>query len=390
MKIFDVIILGGGASGCMCASMLAGQKQQVLLIDKATVAGKKLMATGNGRCNLTNTNIRKKYVYNQDLGKYFSRFAEGATLAYFRSLGLETYADNEGRVYPFSNSAKSVIDVFANQFEKSENLTLQLETEFLSVEKQQNLFIVHTNKGDFSSKALVVALGGNCGKQIIETFNIPHKPFIPSLCALKTEKTKILENTKISNVKLTLTTKKGEKFTEFGEILFKDSGISGICIFNLSAMLAREGKFEGQLAIDLMPEVEIEFLKNLLKERKSLDVKVSKFFEGLFVNPLAYHILNQLKLDEEKSSLSLTGKEIDAMAKVIKNLTFNVKGNYENNQVFSGGVLLSSLDQDLQSTNTQNLYFTGEICDVDGVCGGYNLQWAWTSGKIVADAICNK
>ena len=135
---------------------------------------------------------------------------------------------------------------------------------------------------------------------------------------------------------------------------------------------------------------ELDFLKNLLKERKALNVKVSKFFEGLFVNPLAYHILTQLKLDEEKSCASLTGKEIDAMAKLIKNLSFNVKGNYDNNQVFSGGVKLSALDQNLQETNTPNLYFTGEICDVDGICGGYNLQWAWTSGKIVADAIKEK
>lgn len=390
MKTFDVIILGGGASGCMCASHLAGTNKQVLLIDKANLAGKKLMATGNGRCNLTNTNIRKKYAYNHDLNKYFSRFGEGATLAYFRALGLETYADNEGRVYPLSNSARSVIDVLANQFAKSENITTQLETEIENVDKQNGTFVVHTNKGDFSAKNLVVALGGNCGKQIIETFNIPHKPFTASLCALKTEKTRTLENTKISNVKITLTTKKGEKFTEFGEILFKDSGISGICIFNLSAMLAREGKYEGQISIDIMPECELEFLKNLLKERRTLNVKVSKFFEGLFVNPLAYHILTQLKLDEEKSCASLTGKEIDAMAKLIKNLSFNVKGNYDNNQVFSGGVKLSALDQNLQTTNTPNLYFTGEICDVDGICGGYNLQWAWTSGKIVADAIKEK
>lgn len=390
MKTFDVIILGGGASGCMCASQLAGTNKQVLLIDKANLAGKKLMATGNGRCNLTNTNIRKKYAYNQDLNRYFSRFGEGATLAYFRALGLETYADSEGRVYPLSNSARSVIDVLANQFAKSENITTQLETEIENVDKQNDSFIVHTNKGDFSAKNLVVALGGNCGKQIIETFKIQHKPFVPSLCALKTEKTRTLENTKVSNVKITLTTKKGEKFTEFGEILFKDSGISGICIFNLSSILAREGKYDGQVSVDIMPECELDFLKNLLKERKALNVKVSKFFEGLFVNPLAYHILSQLKLDEEKSCANLTSKEIDAMAKLIKNLTFNVKGNYDNNQVFSGGVKLSALDQNLQATNTQNLYFTGEICDVDGICGGYNLQWAWTSGKIVADAIKEK
>ncbi|MBQ8908721.1 MAG: aminoacetone oxidase family FAD-binding enzyme [Clostridia bacterium] len=389
MKKFDIAILGAGASGCMCAINCLYNRKSVVLIDKVSQAGKKLLATGNGRCNITHIGLSNKHAYNQNLDQYFNRFDDGQTICLFRDLGLELCDDGEKRVYPRTNSAKSVIDVFYNNFAKNKNLLLQLETEIINVEKQDDVFKVTTNKGEFMCQKLVVALGGNKGQEILDKFEIPYQKFIPSLCALKTEKTKLLENTRVSNVKVTATTKSGRSYKESGEILFKDSGISGICIFNLSAMFAREGKFEGSIAIDLMPDYDEKFLKILLHERKKIDVKLSKFFEGLFVNPLAYHLLNTLKLNEEKSSKNLTDAEIDKMAKLIKNLTFTVKGNYDNNQVYTGGVHLSCLDENLQSKQVPNLYFCGEICDVDGICGGYNLQWAWTSGHIVGLALNN-
>lgn len=387
MENFDIIILGAGASGCMCASCCLYNGKSVLMIDKTNLAGKKLLATGNGRCNITHIGLNKKHAYNQELDIYFSRFDDGHTIEYFKSIGLELINDEELRVYPRTMTAKSVIDVFANNFAKNKNLTIKTETEILKVEKENKGFKVCTTNGDFSCKKLVVALGGNKGQEVLESFNLPYQKFIPSLCALKTEKTKLLENTKVSLVKVSVTTKSGRTYSEKGEVLFKDSGISGICVFNLSAMFAREGEYSGNISIDLMPDYDEKFLKILLHQRKSLDIKIAKFFEGLFVNPLAYHLLNILKLDEEKSSKQLTNDEIDRIAKLIKNLTFTVKGNYDNNQVYSGGVHLSALDENLQSRQVPNLYFCGEICDVDGICGGYNLQWAWTSGFIVGTSL---
>ena len=383
MNKFDIAILGAGASGCMTAAMCTYNGQKVILIDKNNQAGKKLLATGNGRCNITNLDLNTKYAYNQELKDYFDKFHQVNTIMFFRKIGLELVDDGFQRVYPRTNSAKSVIDVFNNIFKKNRNLTLQLETEVVSVEKYQDLFKISTNKGEFICKKLVVALGGNKGVEILEKFDIPYQTFLPSLCALKTEKTKLLENTKVANVIVKATTKSGRTYKEKGEILFKDSGVSGICIFNLSAMFAREGIFEGNLSIDLMPDYDDKFLKILLNDRKSIDMPVSKFFEGLFVNALGWHLLNILKLDEKKSCLDLTDDEINTMVKLIKNLPFVVKGYYDNNQIYSGGVHLSCLDKNLQSKQIPNLYFCGEICDVDGICGGFNLQWAWTSGYIV-------
>jgi len=387
MNKYDIAILGAGASGCMSAAMCTYNGQKVILIDKVNQAGKKLLATGNGRCNITNLNLKTKHAYNQELKEYFDRFNDANAILFFRKIGLELSDDGQQRVYPRSNLAKSVIDAFNNLFAKNRNLTLQLDTEIISVEKNNNLFKIFTNKGEFISKKLVVALGGNKGMEILNHFNIPYQKFIPSLCALKTEKTKLLENTKISNVVIKATTKSGRTYKEKGEILFKDSGISGICIFNLSAMFAREGAFDGKLSIDLMPDYDDKFLTILLKERKSIDLPVSKFFEGLFANSIGWHLLNILKLDEKKSCLELTDNEISRMVELIKNLTFTVKGYYDNNQVYTGGVHLSCLDENLQSKQIPNLYFCGEICDVDGICGGFNLQWAWTSGYITAEGL---
>jgi len=386
MEKFNIVILGAGASGCMCAMNIAKDKK-VLLIDKANLPAKKLMATGNGRCNLTNLNLNTPFAYNQNLASYFDKFNEVETVAFFQRIGLVCTNDEEGRVYPFSFAAKSVIDVIHNTLNQNKNLTLKMNCEFFNLSKDGNLFKISTNQGDFISEQIVVCLSGNKGEEILKKFNIDYKKFTPSLCSLKTEKTKLLENTKISNVQVTAIDKQGNKHTEQGEILFKDSGISGICIFNLSALFAREESFDGKIIIDLMPNYSEKQLKKLLFYRKILNVKVNKVFEGLFTNPIAYHILNTLKLDENKFCSQLTDDEINNIANSIKSLTFTVKGYYDNNQIFAGGASLSALDKNLQSKQIKGLYFCGEICDVDGICGGYNLQWAWTSGKIVADHI---
>lgn len=125
----------------------------------------------------------------------------------------------------------------------------------------------------------------------------------------------------------------------------------------------------------------------MLVARKNLNVKISNFFDGLFVNQIAYEILNRSKVDENRSSIKLSEKEIQSFVKIIKHLDFAIKGFYNNNQVYSGGVELDALTDDLECKNIENLYFCGEICDVDGECGGFNLQWAWTSGFIVGSKI---
>lgn len=380
MKNYDVIILGGGASGCIC-SIIAGKRgKRVLVIDRDNRPAKKILATGNGRCNLTNLNMSSKF-FNQNIDIFLHRFSSPESIKFFKDMGLITYSDDEGRVYPLSNSARSVMDVI-NLSMKENNVDFLGEEEILSIDKGDK-FVVKTSKSEFFCEKIVFSLGGR-GISLAQTLERITPPR-PSLTGIKTKSTRSLAGCRVSCM-ATLTLENGQKFKEEGEVLFKDSGLSGICIFNLSSILART-ILGGKISLDLMPQKSEGEVFSLLAERKSLPRKVSQIFDGIFLPQVGYEILNRLHLDEEKQISNLSQNEITSLAKTIKNLEFQITGIYDNNQVFSGGVPLSALTKNLESKKHAGLYFTGEACDVDGICGGYNLQWAWTSGIIVGESV---
>lgn len=377
MRDFETIVVGGGASGCLCA--LASDKK-VTIIEKDNKLAKKLLVTGNGRCNLTNLQVDDKY-YNTSIKKYLSVFDNKKTLDFFNDLGLVSYSDEQGRVYPISNSAKSVQQIIVNRLSKT---TPFINDTITSIKKEGENFVLTGNNDSYSCKKLVLA----CAKcELLDGLKIKYKVFSPSLCSLKTQSTRNLNNIRVDNVKVSAENNFGQKKSEIGEVLFKESGLSGIVIFNISSLFARQGSFCGKVTIDLLPSLSKSQLLQLLEKRKGLDVLVSDYFDGLFVKEIAYEILNRLKLNENRSCKELNESEILRIAKTIKNLSFDVKGFYPNNQVYSGGVCLDDLDEKLQHKKVKNLYICGELCDVDGECGGYNLQWAWTSGYIVGKSI---
>ncbi len=384
MKIYDVIVLGGGASGCIASIFASKRNKKILIIDQQNKLAKKILVTGNGRCNLTNLVI-KENSYNQNIKNYLKFFDISQTLNFFNKIGLEYYVDEEKRVYPLSNSAKSVTEVLLNQINKL-NIEIKLDCKITQIKKEKNLFYLFSDSKQYISKKLVVATGGNTFFDIIEKMNINIKKFYPSLVSIKLNSNKNLANIRLSNVEIKIIQNKNI-YKEYGEILFKDGGISGISIFNLSSYLSRTNDFSGKLSIDLLPKFTLKDLISMLKERKTLNIQINKFFDGLFVKQIAYEILNRLKINENRNCSELSISEIESMAKLIKNLSFDIKGFFDNNQVFSGGVNLEDLTSSLESKKIKNLYFCGEICNVDGQCGGYNLQWAWTSGKIVGENI---
>ena len=385
MKFFDIVILGGGASGCMAGIVASEKNKSIAIIDKANKIAKKILVTGNGRCNLTNTNMSSNF-FNQNIDKFLNRFNQSDALNFFEKLGLETYSDEEGRVYPVSNSAKSVVDVISNKLENT-SLSVFLENEIISIEKTDNKFIISTDKDVFECSKLVFALGGNSLEKIKNNLSIGLKENSPSLVSLKIKCSKFLANTKVSNVMVTAKNSQGQISTEKGEILFRENGISGICIFNLSTIFSRLNDFNGSITIDLLPDIDKKTLFEKLSQRKNLNVKINKFFDGLFLPPIAYEILNRCNFNEENTTDTLTNNDLSKIVSIIKNLDFKVTGHLDNNQVFSGGIDISKLDENLQSKQNKNLFFCGEACDIDGICGGYNLQWAWTSGFIVGESI---
>lgn len=384
MENFDVIVIGAGASGCISSIFAKEKYENVLIIDKQNKLAKKILVTGNGRCNLSNINVNSK-CYNQNIDKYLNEFNVKDTLAFFNKIGLEYYSDDEGRIYPISNSAKSVVDVLTNKIEQL-GIKYNLNTEVKNISKTKNKYIIETTDEVFSANKVIVATGGNSLTNIILNLGIKIKNFTPSLVSLKINSSKNLANVRLSNVSVKLITDNQNTYQENGEILFRENGISGICIFNLSAYLSRYQNFNGELVIDLLPFKSENEIIDLLSERRQLNIPINKFFDGMFVKQIGYEILNRAKINEERLSNKLSDNEIKELSTIIKNLNFKVKGFLDNNQVYSGGISLSDLTLNLESKH-KGLFFCGEICDVDGLCGGYNLQWAWTSGAIVGKNI---
>ncbi len=379
-EVFDVIILGAGASGMMCASTIKGKK--VAVVDQAKNAAKKIMVTGNGRCNLGNNSISSKF-YNRNIDSFLKQFSEIETAKFFSDLGLVTYVDDEGRIYPISNSAKSVMDILEYGARKA---SFFLGERIKNIKKEGTSFVVNLETKIITSPKIVVATGGG-SDEILKMLKVPYKEFVPSLVSLKSKQTRDLNGTRVSNVLVKATNAFGKTRSEKGEVLFRENGLSGIVIFNLSTLYARSGRFEGKVEIDLLPDLSEQTLKDILRKRKSLEARLDKFFVGMFANSVANEIFKQSKLNTNAPCATLKENEILILANTIKNMQFNVCGALDNNQVFSGGVPLEDLDENLMHKNLQGVYFVGEICDVDGVCGGYNLQWAWTSGHIVGEEI---
>ena len=383
MKNFDVCIIGAGASGLMCACNI--NNKSVALIDKKEKIGKKILATGNGRCNLTNINLDISK-YNTPLVKsYFKRFSNKDTLDYFYRLGLETVSDEEGRVYPLSNTANSVLDVLRLKIEQNKNVTQFCNAEVLSVSKEENFIIKLSDNQVICSKKLVIALGGNANLNIFNDLKLPKISYKPSLCGLKTSINKGLNNVRINN---TLVTMKNDlvNFKQKGEVLFKEDSISGIVIFNLSSHLARINKYNFELSLDFLPDVTLENLTQKLLDRKQklFDYTCENFLTGFFHKALNLHLLEKIKCQLNKKVSDISISQVKQLALLIKNFKVTCFEPLNNNQVFSGGINLKALDENFMFKSIPNLYAIGEFLDVDGECGGYNLQWSWTSGYLCA------
>lgn len=383
-NVKEVIIIGGGASGLMCAVTCALKGIKTCILESNLKVGKKILVSGNGRCNLTNKNLNKESYNNYP--SQFNVFGSSQTINFFNKLGLETYFDDEGRCYPVSNHSSAVLDVLINQLNKT-NCEIFTNCNVVKVEKNEN-FKVITSSGDFYANKVVVATGGNTAKNILSNFNLKIKENVPSLCSLITK-----ENTKLINgirvrAKISILSKNG-KMEETGELLFKERGVSGICVFNLSAKMNWENIKNAELNINLLHCVTKEELIKKLNERKT-NLKcfaVKNFFDGLFHKNLGLELINRCRISLTKTVDELTNKELEKLCNEILHFKLNVVGFDNNNQVHHGGVDLAEVTENLECKQIKNLYLCGEALNVDGVCGGYNLQWAWTSGHIVGENI---
>lgn len=398
---FDALIIGAGASGMMCA--IAAKKKnphlRVAIIEKNDRVGKKLLATGNGRCNLTNQHIDAvKYAgsFRNQARSIFSQYDCAFLRGYFETLGLLTYADNAGRVYPISRQASTVLDVIRFGCERL-GVEIFCNETICSLKKRGVGFAVKTKEREFYSDKLVIAcgskaapkLGGSAvGADFLKNFGHSVMPFSPALCPLsvKSDILKSLKglraNGRVSLLRGTQTVK-----TEDGEIQFADGALSGICVFNLS-LYAKQGDV---ILVDLLNNNSEKKLYNILIKNKKLfsQLTMDNLLTGILQKRLAQAVMKAGGLqDFSRLCDDLTDMELKKIAKQLKNMRFEIggKAGFEQAQCAMGGVAGKEIDEiTMQSKKVRNLFVCGEAIDICGECGGFNLHFAFVSGLIAGE-----
>ena len=394
---FDVVIVGGGASGLICA---IGAKQKnknisVAIIEKNDRVGKKLLSTGNGRCNLTHKDITvENYCgsFKKQSKAIFEKYDSDKLLEIFKDLGLLTFCDNEGRYYPLCKQASAVLDVLRFACDRL-NVKIFCSENIRSIKKISKSFSVRTDGTEFVTKKLVIAngskaapkLGGNSSSaDYIKNFSHSFAPFSPALCPVKV-KSDIIKSLKgiRATAKAVLFDKSGEIIKEeVGEVQFTDNSLSGICIFNLSLYT----KKDFLISLDLLPDISDRELKSLLYNNKKLfaGLTIDNLLTGILQKRLGQAVLKESKAtDFSRKCSDLSVNEIENIVRTIKDMRFPVIENcgFEQAQCALGGVNGREIDENtMQSKIVKNLYICGEAIDICGECGGYNLHFAFASG----------
>ena len=387
-------IIGGGASGMMAAIAAAENKNaDVHIFERQARVGKKLSATGNGRCNLTNRSPAPYMGEAPDFGNFaLTSFGVVETLRYFARLGLYTVTEESGRVYPYSDQANSVVDVLRLGLEK-ENITVHLGCEIEKAEKTQDGFRLFTTEGDYFCNKLIIACGGIAGSKLggtmsgyrlLSAFGHKSTRLRPSLVQLTSDSAFLpsLKGVRANGEVKIL--RDGALFAQsLGEIQFTEKGLSGPVIFEVSRD-ACEGRGKWVAEIDLLPDVTEETLTNMLRVRKNTHLSSEELFTGILHNRLGRVVTKEAGIGNCPISY-LSEQELTEAAQMCKHFSFRLTGTLgmEAAQVTAGGVLTKDFDpQTMESRLMPGLYACGEVLDIDGKCGGYNLQWAWSSGYL--------
>lgn len=388
----DIAVIGGGASGLMAAVAAKNEENSVTIFERTKRVGKKILATGNGRCNMTNTGAELKNYHGKEpsfINGVMKRFWVKETLQLFSELGILWKEEQGGKVYPYSDTASSVLDVLRRRVEKT-GVRICCDADVKSIDKKDNKFFVKTYSGDAEKfDRVIVAAGGKAapdlgsngsGYELLKSFGHKITALRPSLVQIKTDSdiVKKLKGIKI-NANVTI-----ENKSSCGELLFTDYGFSGPPIFNLSSGLDKGGS----ITLDIMPEYSHDDVLNIIYERMAYlhDVPLEEFFTGMINKRVGQALLKSVGIAPlSRLSASLSEKEINRLVSSIKKWRFNITGtmSWNNAQVTKGGAETNQFNSaTMESKLVKGLYACGEILDIDGDCGGYNLQWAWSSGYI--------
>lgn len=350
-----IAIIGAGASGLLLAGLLSQNNIDYDIYNNGKV-GSKLLASGNGRCNISNENIDKKYYHNSPFYDLILPYHKDL-LDYFSNIGIYTFTDDEGRMYPYSESSQSVLNAFLEQIDKA-----IIDCKIKIIKKTNDKYILNDNNIKYDK--IVLATGSMASllknKQIgyndyLKSLNVKISNLYPSLCGF------VLKDSvkEISGVRckalVSLYNNKKLIHKEKGEVIFKNEGISGICIMNLSSYYSHlENKDNSYIELDLAPNLNYQNLVCILNPKLLIYVKK-----------------NNINIHKFKLNILSTYP-------------------FENAQVISGGIVYEEFNKNLSLKKDNNIYATGELLDIDGICGGYNLTSAFCSALVVFRSIKNE
>lgn len=380
----DITIVGGGASGIFCAIEFASRGDNVCLLEKNDRVGKKLLCTGNGKCNLTNINAGVENYNTSDIAYILHKYSPKVVIKRFEELGLLTRVDEEGRVYPYSESATTVLNILLQKL-KEFNVKVVCDCEVKSIDYKDKKWIANTSKGVFVSDKLVLATGsdatmGQNSHKLVNSLGINSNALCYAICPLLTNEIKGANGVR-AKVLASIVVDGKNLMQERGELLFKDNALSGVLAFRLSSMLARERDYKNcQVVIDFVPDMSQEQLAEHIFNYSS----IFNPLEGILHKALAQNVMSRVIMDR---SLLMSPVKANNIAKACKNFVVNITGlgGKSTAQVANGGLQLDNFDmKTMQSKKYKGLYCIGEVVDVDGLCGGYNLQWAWASAMACA------
>lgn len=394
-----VIVIGGGASGLMAAITASEDKsRRVILLERQQRIGRKLLATGNGRCNLTNTGASLENYHGEQEGfaaPALSKFTPAQALDFFHGLGLLTVTEYGGRVYPLSNSANSVVDLLRFALEKS-GVELHCACPARAIERRGKGYVVITDEGRLEADYVIVACGGAAGAklggvmdgyELLKPLGHKRTALRPALVQLLTapEYPRALKGIR-SDGELKLFAGGEILCRGLGEMQFTEKGVSGPAAFDISRAAAQIGE-GGELSLNFFRGLSQEELRALLHCRRETfpALPASELFTGMLHNRLGRMLVKYSAIPQEPALARLSDSQLENAARAATDFRLKLLGTegFDSAQVTAGGIKTGGFNPEtLESWFMPGLFVCGELLDVDGDCGGYNLQWAWSSGRL--------
>ena len=399
-----VLVIGAGASGMVAAIVAARRGAHVTLLEQKNELGKKILATGNGRCNFTNTHLTKECYYSKNdtfIEQLLANYSTQHIVSFFNEIGI-LHRERNGYIYPFTDQASAIRQALSNEI-KALGIEVHLETTVLSLHLQ-NPYKVITNSRTFTCDSLIIATGGKSGltkKDTKDGYTLlgdtkHHVTTLsPALVALVGEGTFYKKIAGIRTDIAVTAVLNGKKIrTEEGELQLTDYGVSGIPIFQISRILtqalAENPKQQASVLLDFFPTMTETVFTQFLLERaeKFSHQTMGAFLLGLLKDKLSVFLLSVARIEGKALVENVTEEHMKKFARICKGFEVRIQEGkgFAQSQVTAGGVSIEEITTQMESIFHPNLYFTGEVLDVDGICGGYNLHFAWATGMVAGTA----